>query len=391
MRFLHTSDWHLGRRLYEASLAADQAHVLDQIFAMCRDERVDALVIAGDLFDRAVPPVDALALMGEFFERIVRDLDVPIIAISGNHDSPDRLGFGAKVLARGRVHLLTAFGRRAEPVVVESRRRKLHFYGLPFLEPEVARTGLADDSLTTHDAAIHAALAAVQADRAARGAAEAVLVAHLFAAGGRESPDSERPLVLGGAAQVSLPVLAEGRWSYVALGHLHQAQPVGERNDIRYSGAPLATSFGEAGAQKSASLVEIVCGRAAVRELPLSPLRPLVKIAGPFEELLVSPEHAHAEDAYVQATYTDGYVLDATARLRRRFPHLLQALPAASVPTTLVPRAASVPRALDEGELLQGFWQHVEGEAADPELAEAFARVVAAVRARDREACALAS
>src|SRR5262249_4516637 len=234
-----------------------------------------------------------------------------------------------------------------------------------------------------HDAAVQAALAAVHADRVARGAAEAVLVAHLFAAGGRESPDSERPLVLGGAAQVTLPVLAEGRWSYVALGHLHQAQPVGERSDIRYSGAPLATSFGEAGGLKSANLVEIVCGRAAVRELPLTPLRPLVKIAGPFEELLASPEHAHAEDAYVQATYTDGYVLDATARLRRRFPHLLQALPAADLPATLVPRAAAVPRVLDEGELLQGFWQHVEGEAADPELAEAFARVVAAVRARD--------
>jgi len=387
VRFLHTSDWHLGRRLHEASLADDQADILDQIFRMCRDERVDALVIAGDLFDRAVPPVDAVALLGGFFERVVRDLDIPIVAISGNHDSADRLGFGAGVLARGRVHLLTAFGRRTEPVIVESRRRKLHIYGLPFLEPEVARTALGDEAIAGHHAAVAAALAAVKADRRARGAAEAVLVAHLFAAGARESPDSERPLVIGGAAQVGVPVL--GGWSYVALGHLHEPQAVGDRSDIRYSGAPLATTFGEAGVQKSATLVEIVCGRAAVRELPLTPRRRLAKISGRFEELLGSPRYAGVEDAYVSATYTDGYVLDATARLRRRFPHLLVALPADVAAVIGTPARAAGPR--DERELLAGFWQHVEGEEAGPELAAEFARVLERVRARARETCALAS
>lgn len=393
MRFLHTSDWHLGRRLYEASLAADQSHVLDQIFTMCRDERVDALVIAGDLFDRAVPPVEAVSLLGDFFERVASDLAIPVIAISGNHDSPDRLGFGAGVLARGRVHLLTSFGRRASPVVVERGKRKLHIYGLPFLEPEVARAGLEDDSLTTHQAAVAAALGAVARDRAARGAAEAVLVGHLMASGGRESPDSERPLVVGGAAQVGVDVLAQGRWSYVALGHLHAAQLVGDRPDIRYSGSPLATTFGEAGYAKSASLVEIVCGRAAVRDLPLAPLRPLAKIRGRFEELLASPVFAAAEGAYVHASYTDGYVLDSTARLRRRFPNLLQALPAeldAATVTRLGGHLEAV-RQHDEGQLLEGFWEHVEGEAAAPEIAAEFARVVARVRARSREACALAS
>jgi exonuclease SbcD len=393
VRFLHTSDWHLGRRLYEASLAADQAHVLDQIFTMCRDERVDALIIAGDVFDRAVPPVDAVTLLGDFFERVARDLAIPIVAISGNHDSPFRLGFGAGVLARGRVHLLTSFDRRAAPVVVERGRRKLHIYGLPFLEPEVARAGLGDESLTTHQAAVAAALETVARDRAARGAAEAVLVGHLMASGGRESPESERPLVVGGAAQVGVDVLARDRWSYVALGHLHAAQLVGDRPDIRYSGSPLATTFGEAGAPKSASLVEIVCGRAAVRDLALVPLRPLARIRGRFEELLAAPAFAAAESAYVHATYTDGFVLDATARLRRRYPHLLQALPAqleAAAPARIGGARGSV-RSLDESELLQGFWEHVEGEVAAADIAEEFARVVARVRAKAREACALAS
>ncbi len=389
MRFLHTSDWHLGRRLHEASLADDQAHVLDQIFTLCRDERVDALIVAGDLFDRAVPPVEAVALLGGFFERVAVDLGIPVVAISGNHDSADRLGFGAQVLARGRVHLQTAFARRAEPVVVERGRRRLHVYALPFLEPEVARAGLADEGLTTHHAAVQAALASVTADRAARGATEAVLVGHMLAAGGHECPDSERPLVIGGAAAVGASVLAAGRWSYVALGHLHEAQVVGGRADIRYSGAPLATAFAEAGAAKSVSLVEIVCGRAAVRELPVTPRRPLARIAGRFEDLLTSAEFAHAEGAWVQATYTDGYVLDATARLRRRFPNLLQALPA-ELRTPTGTRPATAVRT-GERELLAGFWQHVEGEEATPELADEFERVLERVRAKARETCALAS
>src|SRR5262249_47727698 len=189
-------------------------------------------------------------------------------------------------------------------------------------------------------------------------AVEAALVGHLFAAGGRESPDSERPLVIGGAAHVGVSVLARGRWSYVALGHLHEPQTVGARDDIRYSGSILKYSFNEAAQVKSVNLVEIVCGRAAVRVIPLAPRRDLVRIEASVEELLTSPRFSAAEGALVQATYTDtAYVLDAAARLRRRFPGLCQALPA-----VLVRELASAPRPASEGELLAGFWSYVEGE-----------------------------
>src|SRR5262249_9239665 len=154
-------------------------------------------------------------------------------------------------------------------------------------------------------------------------------------------------------------VLERGRWSYVALGHLHEPQTVGDRDDIRYSGSILKYSFNEAEQRKGANLVEIVCGRAAVRELPLVPRRDLVRIAGSFEELLTSPRFAAAEAALVQATYSDSaYVLDAAARLRRRFPGLLVALPAALV-GALEGRAPAV-RAANEGDLLAGFWSYVE-------------------------------
>jgi exonuclease SbcD len=390
VRIVHTSDWHLGKRLHEIALVDEQAHALDQIFAICRDERADALVVAGDLYDRAVPPVEAVALLSGFLERVAADLAIPVVLISGNHDSADRLGFGAALLARGRVHARTAFATRAEPVVVERGRRRLHLYCLPFLEPEQARAGLGDESLASHHAAVDAALQAIEADRAARGAVEAVLVGHLLAAGGRESPDSERPLVIGGAAQVGVPVLARGRWSYVALGHLHEAQTVGGRDDIRYSGSILKYSFNEAEQVKGVDLVEIVCGRAAVRTIPLAPRRDLVRIEGRFEELLASPRFAHAEGALVQATYTDtAYVLDAAARLRRRFPHLCQALPAVLVRELAGAPAAARPA--DEGELLAGFWRHVEGEIAEEEHVREFARALARVRARAREVCVLAS
>src|SRR5512134_2258675 len=144
MRLCHTSDWHLGKRLYEASLLEEQAHALEQIFTLCRDEKVDALIVAGDLYDRAVPPVDAVKLLDDVLARFARDLGIPVIAISGNHDSPDRVGFGAGVLERAGVHLRTSFARRAAPVVVERGRRRLHVYCLPFLEPEVARGALGD-------------------------------------------------------------------------------------------------------------------------------------------------------------------------------------------------------------------------------------------------------
>jgi DNA repair protein SbcD/Mre11 len=370
VRFVHTSDWHLGKRLHEASLLEDQAHALEQIVAVCRDERAEALIVAGDLYDRAVPPVEAVTLLSDFVARVARDLRIPIVAISGNHDSPDRLGFAAELLERGQVHLRTSASRVTEPVMLERGRRRLAVYCLPYLE------GAAD-----HRAAVQAALEPIP-----RGG-EAVLVAHLFAAGGRESPESERPLLIGGAAPVDVPTLSG--WSYVALGHLHEAQAVGGRGDIRYSGSPLKYSFGEALHRKSVSVVDIVCGRAAVREVPIAARRDLVRIEGSFAELLRDPRFEAAEQAYVQAIYTDaGYVLDAAARLRVRYPHLLQVVPRLAI---IDPPAARAPAAAPDARgLLAGFWSFVEGEDAPAGALDDLERALARVR-EAKEPCALAS
>lgn len=394
MRFVHTSDWHLGKRLFEASLLEEQAHALDQIVALARDERADALIIAGDLYDRAVPPVEAVQLLGDFAARVVRDLGIPIIAISGNHDSPDRLGFAAELLERGQVHLRTSFERRAEPVVVERGRRRMDVYCLPYLEPEQARTRLGDPEIVDHGGAVAAALQAMGQARAERGG-DALLVAHLFADGGRESPESERPLLVGGAAAVGADVLGRARWSYVALGHLHEAQLVGERADVRYSGSPCKYSFGETAQVKSVNVVELVCGRAAVRTMPLTPRRDLVRLEAGFDDLLRSsdPRFVAAEGAYVQAIYDDGgHVVDAAARLRVRYPHLLQVLPRAVLaPETGAVAPARAARGQDDRGLMAGFWATVENEEAPPAILDELERALARVRRQAAESCALAS
>jgi exonuclease SbcD len=384
MRLVHTSDWHLGKRLFETSLLDDQAHALEQLFEICRG--ADALIIAGDVYDRAVPPVEAVALLSDFLGRMARDLKIPVIAISGNHDSPERLGFSSEILSKGRLHVRTAFDGRATPIVIESGRRKAAIYCLPYLEPEVARDRLGDATITGHDAAVRAALAACHADRAAAGHADAILVGHLFAQGGRESPESERPLVIGGAAQVAPSAL--GGWSYVALGHLHEAQPVGGREDVRYSGSLLKYSFGEATHTKSVTVIDLILGRAAARTVPLVPRRDLVRIEGRFDELLTSDRFASAEGAFVEATYRDaGYVLDAAARLRQRFPHLLVALPKELV--RVVGGETPAAPVLRARELLASFWAYVEGEDPDEGHLAAFEKALAEVE--KEVACALAS
>ena len=379
MRLLHTSDWHVGRRLCDVSLLEDQAHVLEQVHAACRSERVDALVIAGDIYDRAIPPEDAVRLLSDFAARITQGLGIPLIAISGNHDSAERLGFGAALLEQGRLFLRTGFGARARPVPVGEGERAGLVYGLPDTEPEAARLQLQDDSLRTHDLAVRAALEAARAHRQHSGTANAALVGHLFAAGGQESQDSERPLVVGGAAHVSVEAL-EG-FSYVALGHLHAPQCVGGREDIRYSGSPLKYSFSEARQAKGLSLVEVEQGRARVQQLPLSPLRDVVRLEGSFDALLKDPQYAFAEGAYVEATYTDtGYLIDVASRLRQRFPFLLAALPRYLVGAGN-PEAGAAPREVarleDTHALLSGFWRYVDpASEPDPEHQRAFEEAV---------------
>ena len=227
------------------------------------------------------------------------------------------------------------------------------------------RAELGIDTPLSYDQATELALVDMRAARDACGADAKLVMAHLFAQGGSESPDSERSLTMGGAGQVGGHRFTG--WDYAALGHLHQAQRVGTTGRIRYSGSPLKYSFGESNHVKGVTLLEVSGGDVSAKNIPLAPLRDVVRIRGSFDELLSSDRFAFAESAYVEATYTDrGYLVDVAARLRQRFAHLLLAVPEMLRAEAGGPLLEE-PRLDDHRALLDGFWQHVNGEAPGDE------------------------
>ncbi|MBB4664928.1 exonuclease SbcCD subunit D [Conexibacter arvalis] len=362
-RLLHTADWHLGRAFHGEDLLDAQAGFVDFVVETARAEAVDGIVIAGDLYDRALPPVDAVRLADEALSRLAEV--APVVLISGNHDSAARLGFGGRLLARAGVHVATDPARIGRPVELAGAL----VYPLPYLEPDLVRETLAVDE-RSHAAVTAAAMERVRADVAARGAggAPVVVVAHAFVAGAAGS-DSERDLAVGGAAHV--PPSVFGGADYVALGHLHGPQVVAGIG--RYAGSPLAFSFSEANHRKSLALVSLgAAGAGAETELvPLPVPRPLATIRGTLDELLADPRLREHEGAWVQATLTDPVrPSDAMERLRRRFPH--------AVVLAFDPQGAASAagdsyqrlRGLDDDELLRRFVADVRGSDADDEELE---------------------
>ncbi len=326
MRLLHTSDWHLGRSLHQHDLGAAQAAHVDHLVEVVRRERVDVVLHAGDVHDRALPPVEALQLFGEALRRL-RDAGAAVVVISGNHDAPVRLGDKAELLDP-RVRLRTCPARVAEPVVLSDAAGPVRVYGIPYLEPAAVGTALpggeeepeAALAPGAHTRVLARAMRAVHADRAAH-AGRSVVLAHAWVTGGAAS-DSERDISVGGVAAV--PAGLFDGIDYTALGHLHRPQSL--REGLRYSGSPLPYSFSEAGADKLSWLVELDAGGLSrVEAVPAPVHRRLTALRGRLAELLRDPAHAAAERDFVQVVLTDPTPqVDAMTALRRRFPHALE-------------------------------------------------------------------
>ena len=393
MRALHTSDWHLGRSFHGVDLMAAQAAVVDALVQVVRAERVDAVLVSGDLHDRALPPVEAVELWGEALERLT-DAGAAVVAISGNHDSARRLGGGARLLERARVHLRTDVASAGRPVLLEDRHGPVAVYPVPYLEPDAVRPALAEapegggeaapegEGLRTHAGVLRVALDRCRADLAGRGAVRSVAMAHAFLAGGAGC-DSERALSVGGSGQV--PPSAFRGFDYVALGHLHGRQVIGD-GAIRYAGSPLPYSFSEAGHSKGAWLVELgPAGLAAVEAVPTPVPRPLVRLRGRLDDLLASPEHAAAEAAFVSVTLTDAACpAGAMPRLQRRFPHAVELAwcPEGGLRLDGESYTERVGRR-DDLEVVGAFVSHVRGVPPSAEERELLREVVtAAVRER---------
>jgi DNA repair protein SbcD/Mre11 len=316
MRLLHTSDWHLGRSFHREGMLAHQAAYVDHLLEVVEAERVDLVVVAGDVYDRALPQVDAVALADDALARLAHSR-AGVVITSGNHDSAQRLGFSSRLIDAAGVFIRTDAAAVGTPVLLEDAHGPVAVHGLPYLDPDVVREPWAL-GVRSHEAALAEAMRRVRADLDTRPGTRSVVLAHAFVAGGQPS-DSERDISVGGVSRV--PTSVFDGIDYVALGHLHGPHTLAD--GVRYSGSPLAYSFSEAGQRKGSWLVDLDARGFAAAEFVEAPVpRPLARLRGTLDELLTDPRLDVHTDAWVEATLTDDRrPSQAMDRLRRRFPH----------------------------------------------------------------------
>ncbi|PWH06359.1 exonuclease sbcCD subunit D [Brachybacterium endophyticum] len=385
MKILHTSDWHLGRTLHGEDLHHHQVAFHDWLVDLVREREVDVVVIPGDVYDRAVPPTDSVKLLGRTLARLAETATV--VLTPGNHDSADRLGFGRELMRAG-VHLLTDMPALDHPVVVEDSHGEVLFFGLPYLEPDLARHKLKKEGeeplARSHEAVTRAALDRVRERAAQHPGARTVVLAHTFVSGG-DSSDSERDLSVGGVDSVPTGVL--GGIDYLALGHLHGCQDLSATvgGPAWYSGSPLAFSFSEKGHRKSVLLVDLAAeGDVQVERIETPVPRRLTELRGTLEEILAqAPEHS--ED-YLKAIVTDtARPAHLQEQLHAAYPHLLLTSyePVGRSGSDLAPE---VRREADPLEVMDDFLGYVTG--GDPTTAEheVMDEAYTSVRTRRQEA-----
>lgn len=323
MRLIHTSDWHLGRTLHGEDLLPYQQAFLSWLLAQAVARTVDAVVVAGDIYDRAVPPAGAVALLDRTLHSFAQ-ARVPVILTSGNHDSAVRLGFGARLSEAAGIHLRTRVADLDRPVLLRDQHGEVAVYGIPYLLPDAVMTELGAER--SHAAVLAAASARIRADAAARGISRTVVAAHALVTGGQVC-ESERDLRVGGIGDA--PASALGGFSYLALGHLHGRQAVRAPDGAAagYCGSPLAFSFSEKDHIKSVTLAEIDgAGRVRTEYLPVPVPRPLREVRGRLDELLAraGTDLADLAGAWVKAVLTDQARPAAPMeRLREKWPHTL--------------------------------------------------------------------
>jgi exonuclease SbcD len=374
MRFLHTSDWHLGRTLHGASLIEHQQAFLLWLCGLAVAERVDAVLVAGDVYDRAVPPTDAVLLLDEALARFAA-ARIPVALISGNHDSAIRLGFGRALSGAAGIHLRTDLSALRDPVLLHDQAGPVALYGIPYLLPDAVLHDLGTER--SHAAVLRAATERIRADAADRRIDRVVALAHAHVTGADES-GSERDIRVGGVADAPAAVFAG--LHYVALGHLHGAQRISDR--VRYSGSPLAFSFGERHQHKSVTIVELdAVGAVTGRTVPTPVPRPLREVRGGLGELLAldDPELA---GAWVKAVITDARrPMAAMERLRERWPHtLVLDFQPDGRPLDAAADLARLRESTDPVEVCAAFVEWVDATRPDPHHTTELQRTVAAVR-----------
>ncbi|EKA6053088.1 exonuclease SbcCD subunit D [Vibrio parahaemolyticus] len=319
MKFIHTSDWHLGRQFHNVSLLEDQQAVLEQLIQYIENNPVDAVIVAGDVYDRSVPPTIAIELLNRVVKRICGELNTPMILISGNHDGAERLGFGSEQMKRSGLHIISNFEDMLTPVVIETKAAgHVAFYGMPYNDPEQVRY-VYKKPVSTHDEA-HKLLAEKITEQF-QSEHRNILISHCFVDGAIES-ESERPLSIGGSDRVSHEHFLN--FDYVALGHLHQPQKKGEEY-IRYSGSLMKYSFGEQNQKKGFTLVEIgKDGFIGAEHIELTAPHEMRIVEGELEQILEWGKTDPKNEDYLLVRLMDKHaILNPMEKLRTVYPNVL--------------------------------------------------------------------
>ncbi|EGR2287529.1 exonuclease sbcCD subunit D [Vibrio parahaemolyticus] len=319
MKFIHTSDWHLGRQFHNVSLLEDQQAVLEQLIQYIENNPVDAVIVAGDVYDRSVPPTIAIELLNRVVKRICGELNTPMILISGNHDGAERLGFGSEQMKRSGLHIISNFEDMLTPVVIETKAAgHVAFYGMPYNDPEQVRY-VYKEPVSTHDEAHK--LIAEKITEQFQSEYRNILISHCFVDGAIES-ESERPLSIGGSDRVSHEHFLN--FDYVALGHLHQPQKKGEEY-IRYSGSLMKYSFGEQNQKKGFTLVEIgKDGFIGAEHIELTAPHEMRIVEGELEQILEWGKTDPKNEDYLLVRLMDKHaILNPMEKLRTVYPNVL--------------------------------------------------------------------
>jgi exonuclease SbcD len=390
LKILHTADWHIGKIVNQTHLTVDQRYVLDSLVQLIATEKPDVVIIAGDIYDRAIPPVEAVDLLDDVLSKILLELNVPILMIAGNHDSPDRLGFGSQLLKVKGLHIAGRFCKDFQKVVLADEYGPVNFYLIPYAAPAIVRDVLDCDKVCNHDTAMQAIIDVIQTQWNPK--ARNVLVTHGFIRGRAELEysQSEKALSstesLGGAEYVDIKRF--NGFTYTALGHLHSPQSAGNER-VRYSGSLLKYSFSEVKQHKSVTLVKLdSTGEINVECKALSPKRDMRKIKGRLDDLLDPQVYSGTPlDDYLHVTLTDkGELIEPMSKLKAVYPHVL------SLDYEVKERCAGADKtSAGEGykyqsklELFRNFYSDITGQEFDEQKAAIVAAVITAAEIEDR-------
>lgn len=315
MKFIHLSDLHLGKRVDEVSMVEEQKYIMAQIFQHICEEKPDAVLIAGDVYDRSVPPTEAIAVLEDFLVDLSQE-KIPTFIISGNHDSSERLAFGHAIFQRANIHISPVYQGKITPFTLKKDSEEVDIYLLPFIKPVHVKKIYPDEEIVTYTDAVRVAIANMNVDKNR----QSILVTHQFVTGAKTSESEE--ISIGGSDNVDANVFED--FDYVALGHLHGPQNMGSER-IRYCGTPLKYSFSEVQHEKSLTVVELADGL-SIRTIPLTAKRDMIDVKGCFSEV-ISVEFTNNidTDAYVRVILTDEEdILDAIGRLRVTYPNIMK-------------------------------------------------------------------